>query len=65
MAEGSYSTPEVEILTILFKTRASTVEEIKREVKAPPVMTVRTLRKLAEMNVLSYDETTGQVKLLL
>ncbi len=65
LAEGSYSTPEVEILTILFKTRASTVEEIKREVKAPPVMTVRTLRKLAEMNVLSYNETTGQVKLLL
>jgi len=65
LAEGSYSTPEVEILTILFKTRASTIEEIKRGVKAPPVMTVRTLRKLAEMNILSYDETTGQVKLLL
>lgn len=65
LAEGSYSTPEVEILTILFKTKASTIEEIKREVKSPPVVTVRTVRKLAGMNILSYEESTGHVKLLL
>lgn len=64
LAEGSYSTPEVEILTILFKTRTSTVEEIKREVKSPPVITVRTVKRLAEMNILNYDESTGQIKLL-
>ena len=64
LAEGSYTTPEVEILTILFQTKVSSIEEIKREVKVPPVMTVRTIRKLAEKNILSYDESTGQVKLL-
>jgi len=65
LAEGSYTTPEVEILTILFQTKVSSIEEIKRGVKVPPVMTVRTIKKLAEMKILSYDESTGQIKLLL
>ena len=65
LAEGSYTTPEVDILTILFQTKVSSIEEIKRGVKVPPVMTVRTVKKLAEMKILSYDESTGQVKLLL